>query len=106
MTIDSPTIPAAMDSDYMNTRLTMESVAILAMTDSNNASVREGETLPNLEASTSQSPNNDSKIDSHEFEWDSLSDPIVDLDMDVVHTYSTQPDVTNEPSVGLEDWTP
>ena len=111
--IDSPPISFAIDSDCMNARLTMDSVSIPAAMDGDNSDnfvieqiARGEEPLPNLEASTSRGSNNNSEIDSHEFEWDSLSDATVDLDMDVVHAYSSQPDVTDESCVRLEDWNP
>ena len=81
--------------------LTMESVIIQAATGDTNS-----DTL-NCVASTSQGPNTiDSEIDSHEFEWDSLSDATMDLEIDVIQSYSAQPDVVDKSSVGLADWTP
>ena len=96
LTINSPPILVAMDSDYMNARLTMESVTTLATIGGTNLDTfvvqqisREGEILPNLEASTSRGPNIDLETNSHEVEWDSLSDAIIDLDIDVIQAYNT-----------------
>ena len=69
-------------------------------------------TLNDIEASTSRCPkpswckhpSRDSEIDSHEYEWDSFPEPsIVDMDVDVVHRYSSQLELVDESCVGLED---
>lgn len=74
--------------------------------------IQEGVTLGDITTSTSRRhkhawckhPSWDSDIDSNEYEWESLSDSFtIDMDIDVVHTYSAQPEVANESSVGLLD---
>ena len=69
-------------------------------------------TLDDIEAFTSRHPKNswckhpsrDFETDSNEYEWDSFSQSsTVDIDVDVVHTYSSQPKLVNESCVGLED---
>ena len=66
---------------------------------------QESVTLDEIEASTSKNlkpswckhPSQDLKKNSHEYEWDSFSKPsIVDMDVDVVHTYRSQPELVNE----------
>ena len=73
---------------------------------------QESVTLNDIEASMSRhpkpswckNPSTDSEIDSHEYERDSFSEPsTVDMNIDVVHTYSSQPKLVNESCVGLQD---
>ena len=73
---------------------------------------QESVTLDDIEASTSRHPNpswckhpsRDSEIDFNEYEWDSLSKPsTIDMDIDVVHTYSSQPKLVDDSCVGLDD---
>ena len=41
-------------------------------------------------------------MDSNEYEWDTLLESsIVDMEFDVIHTYSAQPNVVDESHVGF-----
>ena len=73
---------------------------------------QESMTLDDIEASTSRHPKHswckhpsrDLEIDSNEYEWDSFLEPsTIDMDVDVVHTYGSQPKLVSESHVGLED---
>ena len=58
----------------------------------------------NPKPSWCKNPSQDLKIDSNEYEWNFFLEPsIVDMDVDVVHTYSSQLEVANESHVGIED---
>ena len=69
-------------------------------------------TLDDIEASTSRhpkhswckNPSQDSVKNSNEYEWDSLLEPsTVDMDIDFVYTYSSQPDLVNDSCLGSDD---
>lgn len=84
--------------------VTHETVAIVEQNESNLDSLieREGVTLNHIQASTSGHPKpssckhlgRSSKMRTHQYKWDSFLEPsIVDMDVDVIFSYSSQPEM-------------
>lgn len=46
----------------------------------------------------------DQSIDSHEYEWESLSNASCELGVDVIHTYATKPNVVDKSSIGSNEF--
>ena len=46
----------------------------------------------------------DQSIDSHEYEWESLSDTSCELGVNVIHAYTTQPSVVEWSSIGSDEF--
>lgn len=44
----------------------------------------------------------DQSTDSHEYEWEILSDASCELGLDFIHAYATQPNVVEESSIGSD----
>ena len=72
---------------------------------------RKGVTHDDIRASTSRcpkpswckNPSRSLETSSHEYEWDSFSKPsTMDIEVDVIHTYSFQPNVVNKSHIGLD----
>lgn len=53
-------------------------------------------------------PSRSSMTDSNEYEWDTLlgGSSIVDMDVDMIHTYSDQPNIVDESYIGSNDFNP
>ena len=53
-------------------------------------------------------PSRSSETDSNEYEWDTLSEgaSIIDMEIDVIHSFSSQPNVADESSVRTDESNP
>ena len=46
----------------------------------------------------------DQSTESHEYEWESLSDASCELGVDVIHAYTTQPSIVEWSSIGADEF--
>ena len=53
-------------------------------------------------------PSRSSETNSNEYEWDTLSKgaSTIDMEVDVIHSFSSQPDMVDESSVGTDESNP